>query len=331
MTVNAGPAAPPRHAASRTEPARRKRQPSRRSARYGRWDLKFSPYLYIAPFFILFAAFGLFPIFYTVYASLFRWRLIETEHTWVGLKNYRDLLADDQFWNAVYNTLGMFVLATVPQLLLALWIANLLNRRLRARTILRMGILVPNITSVAAVGIVFGLIFADRYGLINWILDSIGLPIVEWRLHRWSSWVAISTMVDWRWTGYNALIYLAAMQAIPRDLYESAALDGASMWRQFWQITVPLIRPTILFTVIISTIGGMQLFTEPFMFGYGQPRGGQLNEYQTIAMYIYETTFTRNFDVGRGSAMSWMLFLFILIFALINFALVRRSVKGELR
>jgi cellobiose transport system permease protein len=194
-----------------------------------------------------------------------------------------------------------------------------------------MGVLLPNITSVAAVGIVFGLLFADRYGLINWLLSSAHLPIVEWRLHRWSGWAAISTMVDWRWTGYNALIYLAAMQAIPRDLFESAALDGASRWRQFWQITVPMIRPTILFTVIISTIGGMQLFTEPFLFAYGQSRGGAGNEFQTISMYIYQTTFERNFDVGLGSAMSWLLFLVILILAMVNFLLVRRSVKGEAR
>jgi cellobiose transport system permease protein len=326
MTSNAAEVRPAGHRAPAAPRVR-----ARRSGRWSRWDIKYSPYLYVAPFFLLFAAFGLFPILYTSYASLYHWSLLESEHSWRGLANYVDVLTDDLFWNATYNTFGMFVLATLPQLVLALALANLLNRRLRMRTALRMGILVPNITSVAAVGIVFGLLFADRYGLINWILDSVGLPIVEWRVHRWSSWLAIATMVDWRWTGYNALIYLAAMQAIPRDLYESAALDGASPWRQFWRITVPLIRPTLLFTVIISTIGGMQLFTEPLLFGYGQPRGGGQNEYQTIAMRIYETTFTRNFDVGRGAAMSWLLFLFILILALINFALVRRSVKGETR
>jgi ABC-type sugar transport systems, permease components len=295
-----------------------------------RWDIKYSPYVLVAPFFILFGIFGLFPILYTAYTSLFRWTLLDGgNHQFVGLANYQRVLTDDRFWNAVFNTVGMFILATVPQLLLALVIANLLNRRLRARTVLRMGILIPNITSVLAVGIVFGLIFADRYGLINWLLDLVGLPTIEWRQHRWSAWLAVATMVDWRWTGYNALIYLAAMQAIPRDLYESAAIDGATRWRQFWGITVPLIRPTIIFTVIISTIGAMQLFTEPYMFSYGQSRGGIGNEVQTIAMLIYQTTFERTFNVGLGSAMSWLLFLFIMIFALINFLLIRRSVRGE--
>ncbi len=139
-------------------------------------------------------------------------------------------------------------------------------------------------------------------------------------------------MVDWRWTGYNALIYLAAMQAIPRDLYESASLDGASPTRQFWQLTVPLIQPTILFTVIISTIGGMQLFTEPLMFNYGAAGSGSgLENFQTIAMYIYTTTFEGNFKYGLGSAMSWLLFMLIIFFALINFLLVRRSLKGSVK
>ncbi|WP_213457024.1 carbohydrate ABC transporter permease [Rhizomonospora bruguierae] len=318
--------APPRHAAAAPPPPDRER---RRSYRLGRLDIKFSPYLYIAPFFVLFGVFGLFPILYNLRVSLYKYDLLSGSRTWVGLQNYTDLLADKQFWNAVYNTFGMFVLSTVPQLLLALMIANLLNRQMKARTALRMGVVVPSITSVAAVGIIFGMLFADQYGLINYLVTSFGFDPIAWRDSKPTSWAAIAVMVDWRWTGYNALIYLGAMQAIPKDLYESASLDGASSWRQFWKITVPLIRPTILFTVIISTIGGLQLFTEPLMFGGAQPRGGIDNQFQTVAMYIYERTFTRNFEYGYGAAMSWMLFIMILIFALVNFALVRRSVKGD--
>jgi cellobiose transport system permease protein len=297
--------------------------------RLSRIDTKTSPYLYIAPFFVLFLAFGLFPVLYTAYVSTQKWSLIGGRKGFVGLDNYRELVQDDKFWNAMYVTFGLFVVATVPQLVLALLVANWLNRRMRFRTGFRLGILLPNITSVAAVGIVFGFIFADRYGLANWVLDLFGTGPIDWRQHRWSSWLAISFMVDWRWIGYNSLIYLAAMQAIPRDLYESAAIDGASPVRQFWRITVPLIQPTILFTVIISTIGGMQLFTEPLLFNYGNLNGGSLGEFQTIALYIYQRTFSLNFEYGYGAAMSWALFLIIIIFAIINFALVRRSVKGS--
>ncbi|WP_422770598.1 carbohydrate ABC transporter permease [Plantactinospora sp. WMMC1484] len=319
--------AAPRHAAA--PPPAPAPDDRRRSYRLGRWDIKYSPYLYVAPFFLLFGAFGLFPVLYTVYVSFFEYDLLSDTKEFVGLENYRVVLDDAQFWNAVYNTVGMFVVSTVPQLIVALMIANLLNRQMRGRTLFRMGILIPNITSVAAVGIIFGLIFADRYGLVNWLLGTVGVDPIAWRDSRFASWFAVAFMVDWRWTGYNALIYLGAMQAIPKDLYESAALDGASAWRQFWKITVPLIRPTILFTIIISTIGGLQLFTEPLMYGYGLIRGGAANEFQTLAMYIYERTFTGNFEYGSGAAMSWLLFLMIIVFAVINFALVRRSVKGE--
>ena len=292
-----------------------------------RLDIKVSPYLYVAPFFLLFAAFGAYPLLYTGYLSLHRYTLTGGDHGFVGLANYGRVLTDDHFWTVMGNTFGLFVVATVPQLLLALVLASWLNKRLRFRTGLRLGILIPNITSVATVGIVFGFIFAERYGLANWVLQAVGLHPVEWRQHRWSSWTAIAFMVDWRWTGYNALIYLAAMQAIPRDMYEAAAIDGASAFRRFWRITVPLIQPTILFTVIISTIGGMQLFTEPLLFNYGRIQGGSLNEFQTIAMYIYETVFTNNYSAGYGAAMSWLLFLVIILFAAMNMVLVRRSTR----
>jgi cellobiose transport system permease protein len=292
-----------------------------------RLDIKVSPYLYVAPFFLLFAAFGAYPLLYTGYLSLHKYTLTGGDLGFVGLANYRRILADEHFWTVLGNTFGLFLVATVPQLLLALLLASWLNKRLRVRTGLRLGVLIPNITSVATVGIVFGFIFAERYGLANWALQAVGLHPVEWRQHRWSSWTAIAFMVDWRWTGYNALIYLAAMQAIPRDLYEAAAIDGASAFRRFWRITVPLIQPTILFTVIISTIGGMQLFTEPLLFNYGRIQGGTLNEFQTIAMYIYETVFTNNYSAGYGAAMSWLLFLVIILFAAVNVVLVRRSAR----
>jgi cellobiose transport system permease protein len=323
MTTNAGVAGPRHGRRDQVTP------PKRRTSRFGRLDIKYSPYMFVAPFFLLFAVFGAYPLIYTAVLSLHKNNLIEGDKGFVGLENYRKVLTDDHFWTVIGNTFGLFIVATVPQLILALLIASWLNKKMRARTAIRMGVLIPNITSVAAVGIVFGLIFADRYGLANWLLQTVGFDPVEWRNHRWSSWTAIAFMVDWRWTGYNALIYLAAMQAVPKELYESASLDGAGAMRRFWRITVPLIQPTILFTVIISTIGGMQLFTEPLLFNYGRIQGGSLNEFQTVAMYIYETTFTNNFNVGRGSAVSWLLFLIILVFALINFLLVRRSVRGQ--
>jgi cellobiose transport system permease protein len=298
--------------------------------RLTRLDIKASPYLYIAPFFVLFGVFGAYPLAYTLWVSLHDWDLLAQDHPFVGLGNYTQLMGDADFWHSVVNTLGIFVISTVPQLLLALWIANLLNRQLRARTFFRMGILIPNITSTAAVAIVFGQLFSREFGLINWTLDLVGIDAIDWRANRLASWVAVSTMVDWRWTGYNALIFLAAMQAIPRDLYESAAIDGANAFRQFWSITVPMLRPTIIFCVIVSTIGGLQLFTEPLLFNSGTNpiRGGPMRESQTMTMYMFENAFAPNFNFGYGAAVAWMLFALIAIVAIANVVLIRRLSRG---
>ncbi|MEV0152783.1 sugar ABC transporter permease [Micromonospora sp. NPDC050686] len=302
----------------------------RRGHRLSRFDTKYSPYLYVAPFFLLFGVFGLYPLIYTFWVSLHDWDLLGTSPGFIGLDNYTALMGDPDFWHAVVNTLGIFVISTVPQLLLALWLANLLNRRLRARTGWRMAVLVPNVTSTAAVAIVFGVLFGREFGMINWLLDHVGIDAINWKANRIASWVAISTMVDWRWTGYNALIFLAAMQAIPRDLYESASIDGASRSRQFWSITVPLLKPTIIFAVIISTIGGLQLFTEPRMFhsGTNPIRGGSLRESQTVTMYMFENAFAPNYNFGYGSAVAWLLFALIAVVAAVNVLLLRRLGGG---
>lgn len=295
------------------------------SALRSRADSKISPYLYIAPFFLLFAIFGLYPLVYTAWVSLHDWELAGAEHPWSGLDNYRQLVTDEVFWNSLWNTFGIFVLSTVPQLTLALLIASLLNRRLRGRTFFRLSVILPMATSVAAVSIVFSQLFSRDFGLINWTLGGFGISPIEWQASKWSSWSAISLMVNWRWTGYNALIFLAAMQAIPRDLYEAAALDGAGPWKQFTRVTVPLLRPTILFTVIIATIGGFQLFTEPLLFNSGSSnyQGGSLRQSQTVSMYVWENAFVK-FDFGYASAVAWVLFLIILLFASLNALAVRR-------
>lgn len=309
-TASAGSGAPP---------------PKQRTRFLSRLDSVGSPYLFVAPFFLIFIGFGLFPLVYTAWVSLHDWDL-SGSGGFVGLDNYTALFGDPDFWNAVVNTIGMLVLATVPQLLLALVLASLLNQRLRGLTFLRMGVLLPIVTSVAAVGIVFSQIFDRDAGMINGLLGLVGVDGVDWRADKWSSWVAISTMVNWRWVGYNALIYLAAMQSIPKELYEAAVVDGASRIRQFRSITVPMIRPAILFTVIVSTIAGMQLFTEPLIFGQGgfAIAGGSLRQFQTLSMFMFEKAF-RDFDMGYGSAVAWMIFLMIMVLVLVNFLVTRRG------
>jgi cellobiose transport system permease protein len=323
MSLDLETAAPP---GGGGEPTRRARAAHRNPAPLSRLDLKFSPYLYVLPFFVIFAVFSAYPIGYTVWIALTDRSPMNATISFVGLDNFVELLTNDpQFWNAVVNTFGMFALSTVPQLLLALLLANALNRKLRAQTFFRMAIAMPIITSTAVVALIFSMIYAKEFGLVNWLLDLVGLEPIDWRANRFASWFAISTMVDWRWVGYNALIYLAAMQSISKDMYEAAALDGASRRRQFWSITIPQLRPTIIFTLIVSTIGGLQLFTEPLLFtsGSGGITGGSRGQFQTITMYLLEVMNTR-FRWGYAGAVALVLFVLIALMSLVNYLLARR-------
>ena len=300
--------------------------------RLRRFEHRVAPYAFVAPFFLVFALFGAFPLVYTAWVSLTDRNLLDPTTKFVGLENYTRLLHDSYFWNALWNTLGIWVISTVPQLVLALGIAHLLNTKLRARTFFRMSVLLPQVTSLVAVALIFTQLFDRDYGLVNYVLGVFGFDHVYWEAGRLSSWVALSVMVIWRWTGYNALIYLAAMQSIPGELYEAAVVDGASSWKQFRHVTIPMLRPTIIFTVVVSTIGGLQLFTEPYLFepSHQGSTGGSARQYQTVAMYLYEKSFgSGQFKFGYASAIAWVLFLVIVLASLVNFLVVRRIRSAE--
>lgn len=290
-------------------------------------DKHLLPYLFIAPFFVVFGVFGLYPLLQTFWVSLHDWDRLAGAGEWVGLDNFGRLLDDSDFYTATFNTLSIFVLSTVPQLLAALGLAWLLDRHLRSPSVWRALVLVPQYVSVVAVALVFSQLFGRDFGIVNWALEGLGLisDPIDWTADTWSSHLAISFMVMWRWTGYNALIYLAAMQAVPRDLYESAQIDGAGRFLTFRKVTLPAIRPTVVFTVVISTIGGLQLFAEPFLFDQqGNAEGGAEHQFQTLTLMLYKYGFINN-DAGYASAVSWVLFLVIAVVAAVNFLLARRS------
>ncbi|MFE9591217.1 carbohydrate ABC transporter permease [Streptomyces sp. NPDC006294] len=289
---------------------------------------KLSPYAYIAPFFTLFAAFGLFPLIYTAFVSLYRVELqTPGDMEWRGLGNYTALLSDEFFWTALRNTFTIGVLSTVPQLVMALGLAHLLNYRLRGRTFLRTAMLLPYATSVAAATLVFAQLFGRDFGLINYALGVVGIGPVDWQTGTVASQIAVSTIVIWRWTGYNALIYLAGMQSIPSELYEAAEVDGASRWRQFFHVTLPGLRPTILFTVVVSTIGATQLFGEPLLFE-GSISGGISHQYQTLGLYMYEQGWGF-FHLGRAAAIAWVMFVLIVVLVGVNALIARRRSRKE--
>ncbi|MCU4673832.1 sugar ABC transporter permease [Microbacterium fluvii] len=295
--------------------------------RLSRWDLKFSPYLYISPFFLLFIVVGLFPIAYTAVISFMDWDLVRNSGEFVGFDQYIYILGQRQFWVALRNTFSIFLLSSLPQLIAAIFIAAMLDQNIRAKTFWRMGVLVPYVMAPVAVALIFGNMFGDQYGIVNTTLQNWGLTPIPWHSNVVASHLAIATMVNFRWTGYNTLILLAAMQAIPHDYYEAATVDGAGKVRQFFAITVPSLRPTLIFVIITSTIGGLQIFDEPRMYDTNG-LGGSNKQWLTITLYLYDIGWNQ-WNFGRAAALAWILFLIILVIGVINLFVTRGLVRDE--
>ena len=283
-----------------------------------------APYAYIAPFFLIFGVFGLVPLLFTFYVALFDWNPIG-EHVFIGVDNFTRLFADARFWNAAWNTISIWLLSTVPQLVLALGLAHLLNHaRLRLAVFFRMSMLVPYITSVAATTIVFAQMFDRDYGVLNWLLGFAGVAPIDFKQSVLGSHVLIAVMVTWRWFGYTTLLYLAALQAVPRAIYEAAAVDGAGGWKQFRHISIPSLRPVIVFTIVTSTIGGLQIFTEPLLVSRSAPLTcGPVRQCQTLTLFLYEQGFGQ-FQFGYGAAIGVALFVLVVALATVNYVLSTR-------
>lgn len=295
--------------------------------RLGIWDIKLSPYGYVSPFFILFGIVGLFPLLYTAYVSLHDWHLIGGKGAFVGMENFTTVLSQPVFWQSLGNTISIFLLSTVPQVIIALVLANVLNANIRARTFWRMGVLLPYVVAPVAVTLIFSRMFADQSGLINSLIGVIGVDPIGWHRDSLPAHIVIASMVNFRWIGFNTLVLLAAMQAIPRDLFEAATIDGAGRLRQFFSVTIPSVRPTIIFVVITSTIGGLQIFDEPRLYDT-EGLGGNSGQWKTITLYLYELGWNQQ-NLGRAAAVAWLLFVLIIVFALGSNMLSRRIASAD--
>ena len=320
---------PSLRAATPASPALRSSRRIRIGNRLARWDVKASPYLYISPFFILFAIVGLFPLVYTGYVALLKFDPILHTGTFVGFDNFVWVFQQRQFWIALRNTLTIFLLSAVPQIIIALAIAAVLDSNLKAKTFWRMGVLLPYIVMPVAVALIFSKLFSDNYGLVNHVLGFVGIPAIHWHTDTIPAQMAIATMVNFRWTGYNALILLAGMQAIPRDLYEQASIDGAGRLRRFFSITIPQLRPTLIFVIITATIGGLQIFDEPQLYEASTVvPGGANQQWLTMTVYLHNVGWFQDGSFGRAAAVAWLLFLLIVLIGLINLA-ITRSIAGN--
>ena len=286
-------------------------------------------YAFVAPFFVMFLIFGLAPVVYSTVIAFYNWDPLGDAQQFYGFTNFTDLLVDEQFWIALRNTFSIWFFSTIPQMIMAIGLASILrNPRLKGATFWRTILLVPNITSVLAIAIVFGQLFGRDFGLVNLALTYLGMPAhIDWIAEPLPSHIAIATMITWRWLGYNSLIFLASMLAIPSYLYESAELDGASKWQQFRYITLPQLRNTITFVLIVGTIGGLQVFAEPLTLG-GNMSGGDSRQFSTLTLFLYEQAFVNN-RWGYAAAIGIFITIIVMIISAINFAITRKIASED--
>ena len=271
-----------------------------------------TPYVLLSPFVILFLVFGMFPLAFSLYLAFQSWEPTAGLGTmqFVGLENFAFSLQDEWFWKSLKNTVWLAVASGVPQHLVAIPLAVFIHTSFKR---LRNGVVgayfLPYITSTVAIAIMFSSLFSTDYGIVNTALSRFfGIGAIDWLGAPENIKPAIAMIVFWRYLGFNVVLYLAALQTIPKDLYEAATIDGAGRWQQFRWITLPGLKPMIYFGVTLSVIGGLQLFEEPFILTGG--KGGADQAAMTSAVYLYRMAFDFN-DFGGASAMSWLLFVVV--------------------
>lgn len=273
---------------------------------------KSAPYVFISPFLILFGIFGVFPLLFSLYLAFQSWEPTSGVGAmdFVGLENFIFAVQDPWFWKSLKNTLWLGIASGLPQHLVAIPLAVFIHNNIRwMRDAVIGAYFLPYITSTVAISIMFSSLFSTDYGLVNAGLQSLfGMDNIDWLGRPETLKPAIAFIVFWRYVGFNVVLYLAALQTIPKDLYEAATMDGAGRFQQFFYITLPNLRPMIYFGVTLSVIGSLQLFEEPFILTGG--RGGADLAGMTSAVYLYRMAFDFN-DFGGASAMSWILFVFV--------------------
>lgn len=278
------------------------------------------PYLFISPFYILFAIFGLFPLVFSLFLSLTEWKGVGTPK-YIGLANFERMLNDQIFWQSFVNGALLFFLYVPLMLVLALVLAVLLNSKyVRGFRIFRTIFFLPFITNMVAAGFAFQIMLNKENGLFNAILTRIGIPAIPWLETPFGARVSLALLIIWAWLGYNMVLMLAGLQTIPSNLPEAARVDGANSAQIFFYITIPLMRPVLLFCTVLSTVGSFGLFTEVRTL----TGGGPFNSTITPLIKIYGNAFGQS-QFGYASAMSYTFFVIIFAISLIQLRYFNRG------
>lgn len=297
-----------------------RRAPRRGVAKHGRA----TPWLFLAPYLALFGLFVIAPVVYGAWISLHRWDYTLPGKPFVGLENYQDLFDSSStvyadFWNSMQAT-GIFTLASVPLLLVVpLIVALVMNKKFAGRNLFRAVYFAPYVLGVAVVAVLWRYLLDRNIGLVNYYLGVLGLPDdTAWTTSTPAAWFALVGVTVWWTLGYNSVIYLAALQDIPRELYEAARVDGANAWQQFRNVTIPGLRPVLVFITMITILASANMFGQSYLI----TQGGPGRETRT-AIYEIAETGLRQYQMGSAAAMSYVLTAFLMVLSVLIFWLFR--------
>lgn len=286
-------------------------------------------YLFIAPAISAFTVFVIIPVFASLFFSFTEYNVMQPPR-WVGLSNYANLiLHDPRFWKAMRNTVVYVVGVVPPVICLSLLLALAIDQKIRLKNFYKTIFFMPTVTSVVALSVIWKWLFAgEKYGLINHFLGKLGVQPIDWLMSTQWTLPAIMIMSIWAGLGYNMILFLAGLQTIPTALYEVADIDGAKSWSKFRHITLPLLMPTLIYVVIMSTIVSFQVFEQVYIMtaGTGGGVGGVLDCALTIVAYLYERGFER-FMMGYASAIAYILFVIIFFITLLNAKVIKSRIE----
>jgi multiple sugar transport system permease protein len=284
---------------------------------------------FILPSVVLIVVFGIVPIVWGLILSFQKAGLISPERDWVGLDNYARIASDPKARQAAINTVSYTLLFVPTSILASLFVAHALNRRIAFVRFYRLAVFMPVVTSTIATGIMFLWLFDRHYGLANWLLGRLGLGPFGFFEEPNQAMIALVLMTVWGWLGFDTIIYLAALQSVPHELTEAAAIDGAGRWSSFWRVTWPMLGPATLLLVVWSTISALQLFDEVFFV----TKGGPLGRTSVVVFYVYRLAFEQGLGglslAGYAAAIAYVLFLAILALTLAQFWLGNRVIHYQ--
>lgn len=277
------------------------------------------PWLFILPFLVLFGMFVILPAIYGLWISLHDWDFNLPDRPFIGLQNYKDLfdsssVVAEPFWNGMANT-GIFVLISVPFLVsLPLLVAMLLNRKFPGRAFFRAAYFAPYVLGVSVIGVMWRYLLDDQFGFINALFGT----NINWTTSQPWAWISLTGVTIWWTIGFNSIIYMAGLADIPEELYEAGALDGANGWQRFWHITIPSLRPVLIFIFITTVLASANMFGQSYMI----TQGGPTESTRTVLMVMTDLGFGQS-RAGAAAAESYILALFLAVVSIIQFRLMR--------